>query len=358
MAENNQTQNKGLIPLMAHDPSFIAKSPAMIKRFEGVLGKAAPAFLSGIVAATQANKLLADPERTDQASLFAAGMVGATLNLSFVPSLGQAALVPYREGGKKGKVQFQIMTRGIIQLAQRSGQYRSINSGVVYSDEYDGEDLLTGEVTFHKVVGGYRDQGDDSQIVGFFAYFETVTGFKKMEYWTKESVIMHARKFSKTWDGMSGWFKKNTPWEANFVAMARKTVLKSLLNHYGPMSVDSLIAEALAKDQMVFDSDGKGSYDDNPNSSSKSEAEQEPEAPATEAQKMARSRSKGMDGLRQAMSKPEAPAPEEVVDVQEEPQPAPEAPEPDAPEGDDLFAEDEDLGSDPNSQFDPYNVPF
>ena len=58
------------------------------------------------------------------------------------------------------------------------------------------------------------------------------------------------------------------------------------------------------------------------------------------------------------MSKPETPAPEEVVDVQEEPQPAPEAPEPDAPEGDDLFAEDEDLGSDPNNQFDPYNVPF
>lgn len=284
-SKNNQKSlaksGDAIRPLMAHDPSFIAKSPAMIKRFEAVIGKAAPAFLAGIVAATQANSLLSDPKTTDQSSLFAGGLVGATLNLSFVPSLGQAALVPY-----KGKVQFMIMTRGMIQLAQRSGQYRNINSDAVYSDEYDDEDILSGELKIHRVVGGFRDQGDESQIIGFFAYIETVTGFKKTEYWTREEVINHAKKFSKTFDDRMNGFKPNTPWADNFVAMAKKTVLKSLLNHYGPMSVDSVLADALQKDQMVFDATGNGSYEDNPRNDEAVETnvdvEEETSAPAEE----------------------------------------------------------------------------
>lgn len=249
--------------ISAMNPAAIAKTPAMVRRFEEVIGKAAPAFLAGIVAATQANSVLSDPQATDQPSLFAAGLTGATLNLSFVPSLGQASLVPFREKGGRNKVQFQLMTRGMIQLAQRSGQYRNINTGKVYSDEYDGEDLLTGEVRFHRVDGGYRDQGNDSEVIGYFAYIETVTGFRKTVYWTKTDIINHAKKFSKSWSKRDQAFIPYTPWADHFDAMAEKTVLKYLLNHYGPMSVDSVLAEALRKDQQVFDSEGNGSYEDN-----------------------------------------------------------------------------------------------
>lgn len=229
----------------------MASSPAVQKRFADVLGDKAPAFIAGVVGAANTNRDLAS---ADPNSVFASAMVAATLNLSCVPSLGQAALVPYKNNGVM-YAQFQVMTRGLIQLAQRTGQYRNINAGDVYEDEFLGSDLLTGEVQFKRVPGGFRDQGDEEKIIGYFAYIETVTGFKKTEYWTKEEVIHHRNKFAKS---------KNGPWSTNFNAMARKTVLKSLLNHYGPMSVDSQLATAIEDDQKVYNSNGEGEYLDNP----------------------------------------------------------------------------------------------
>ena len=229
----------------------MASSPAVQKRFADVLGDKAPAFLAGVIGAVNTNKQLtaADPN-----SVLASAMVAATLNLSCVPSLGQAALVPYKNNGKM-YAQFQVMTRGLIQLAQRTGQYRNINAGDVYEDEFLASDILTGEVQFKSVQGGFRDQGDEEKIIGYFAYIETVTGFKKTEYWTKEAVMHHRDKFAKS---------QNGPWSTNFNAMARKTVLKSLLNHYGPMSVDSQLATAIEDDQKVYNSNGEGEYLDNP----------------------------------------------------------------------------------------------
>lgn len=230
----------------------MASSPAVQKRFADVLGDKAPAFLAGVIGAVNTNK---DLTAADPNSVLASAMVAATLNLSCVPSLGQAALVPYKNNGVM-YAQFQVMTRGLIQLAQRTGQYRNINAGEVYEDEFQGDDLLTGEVYFQRVKGGYRDQGQRNKIVGYFAYIETVTGFKKTEYWTKADIEVHRDRFSKA--------RFNGPWKDNFDAMAKKTVLKSLLNHYGPMSVDSQLATAIEDDQKVYNADGEGEYLDNP----------------------------------------------------------------------------------------------
>lgn len=241
----------------------VASSPDMQSRFREVLGAKAPAFISGVISAVNTNSAL---QNADPNSVLGSAMVAATLNLSCVPSLGQSALVPYG-----GNCQFQIMTRGLVQLAQRTGQYRTINTGCVYEDEYEGEDLLSGEVKFHRVRGGMRDNGAVDKIVGYFAYIETVTGFRHTEYWTKEDVVNHAVRFSKTaFVDNRGIvrFKEGTPWASFFDRMAEKTVLKSCLNHYGPMSVDSVIADAIAKDQMVFDTNGNGSFSDNPNNGS------------------------------------------------------------------------------------------
>lgn len=223
-------------------------SPANQRRFQDVLGEKAPAFIASVLGAVNNNSAL---QKAEPSSVFGAAMIAATLNLSVVPTLGQAAIVPYGNNA-----QFQVMVRGLVQLAQRTGLYRNINAGEVYEDEYDGEDLLTGEVTFHRVNGGYRDNGQIDKIVGYFAFFETTTGFRKTEYWTKADIINHAKRYSKSFN--------NGPWQTNFDSMARKTVLKSLLNHYGPMSVDSSLAQAVAKDQTVVHTDGTEGYDDNP----------------------------------------------------------------------------------------------
>lgn len=236
----------------------VAQSPMIQQKFREVLGDKAPVFIQSVVSTTQNNPALLG---ADPMSVFGSAIVAATLNLSVVPTLGQAAVVPYNVKNKKTgewekKAQFQIMTRGLVQLAQRTGLYKNINTGEVYEDEYDGKDLLTGEVRFHEVKGGYRDNGQLDKIVGYFAYMETTTGFRKVEYWSMDDVINHGKRYSKSFE--SG------PWRDNFPAMAKKTVLKSLLNHYGPMSVDSALAQAITKDQMVNDGKGNDSYEDNP----------------------------------------------------------------------------------------------
>lgn len=230
----------------------LSSSPLIQGKFKDVLGDKAPAFIASVVGAVNSNYAL---QKADPTSVFAAAMIAATLNLSVVPTLGQAAIVPYKDKGAM-KAQFQIMVRGIVQLAQRTGQYKNINAGEVYEDEYKGYDLLTGDVNIVPMSNGQRDHGERDKIVGYFAYIETVTGFKKVEYWSKAQVEAHAMRYSKSY--------QNGPWRDNFDAMAKKTVLKSLINHYGPMSVDTDLAQALQKDQLVVDADGNESYADNP----------------------------------------------------------------------------------------------
>ena len=230
----------------------LSSSPLIQGKFKDVLGDKAPAFIASVVGAVNSNYAL---QKSDPTSVFAAAMIAATLNLSVVPTLGQAAIVPYKDKGVM-KAQFQIMVRGIVQLAQRTGQYKNINAGEVYEDEYKGYDLLTGDVNIVPMSNGQRDHGERCKIVGYFAYIETVTGFKKVEYWSKAQVEAHAMRYSKSY--------QNGPWRDNFDAMAKKTVLKSLINHYGPMSVDTDLAQALQKDQLVVDAEGNESYADNP----------------------------------------------------------------------------------------------
>jgi len=230
----------------------LSSSPLIQGKFKDVLGDKAPAFIASVVGAVNSNYAL---QKSDPTSVFAAAMIAATLNLSVVPTLGQAAIVPYKDKGVM-KAQFQIMVRGIVQLAQRTGQYKNINAGEVYEDEYKGYDLLTGDVNIVPMFNGQRDHGERDKIVGYFAYIETVTGFKKVEYWSKAQVEAHAMRYSKSY--------QNGPWRDNFDAMSKKTVLKSLINHYGPMSVDTDLAQALQKDQLVVDADGNESYADNP----------------------------------------------------------------------------------------------
>ena len=63
----------------------------------------------------------------------------ASLNLPIVKSLGFAYVVPY-----KNEPTFIVGYKGLIQLAQRTGQYKTINSGVVYEGELVGHNKLSG----------------------------------------------------------------------------------------------------------------------------------------------------------------------------------------------------------------------
>lgn len=141
----------------------------------------------------------------------------ASLDLPIVKSLGFAYVVSY-----KNTPTFIVGYKGLIQLAQRTGQYKTINAGVVYEGEYQGYDKLSGMVD----ISGERT-GDNA--VGYFAYFKLINGFEKMLYMTKEEVTEWRAKYSKTKSDA-------TPWAKEFDKMAMKTCLRRLISGYGVMS--------------------------------------------------------------------------------------------------------------------------
>ena len=88
-------------------------------RFKEILGKKAPGFISSIVAVANSNTLL---QKAEPQSIMNAAVVAATLDLPINPNLGFAYVVPYGN-----QAQFQMGWRGFVQLAMRSGQYKTIN---------------------------------------------------------------------------------------------------------------------------------------------------------------------------------------------------------------------------------------
>ncbi|MBY5033872.1 recombinase RecT [Streptococcus gallolyticus] len=190
-------------------------APNIQKTFNNVWKGAGAQFATSILSVIQGSNAL---KSASNESIMTAAMKAAVLNLPIEPSLGRAYLVPY-----KGQAQFQLGYKGLIELAQRSGQYRSINAGVVYKAQFKSYDPFfeTLEVDFSQ---------PQDEVVGYFASFELLNGFRKIAYWTKTEVYNHGKKFSKTFN--------NGPWETDFDAMARKTVLKNILSTYGPLSVE------------------------------------------------------------------------------------------------------------------------
>lgn len=143
-----------------------------------------------------------------------------SLNLPINKQMGFAYIIPYNNVPT-----FQLGYKGYIQLCMRSGIYKTIHTDAVYEGELAGVDKLTGEID----LSGEKT-GDN--IIGYFAYMETVNGFKKCLYWDKDKVIRHAGRFSRSFQ------KGSDIWKDFFDEMAQKTVLRNLLSKYGLMSVE------------------------------------------------------------------------------------------------------------------------
>ncbi len=108
----------------------LANSTALQDNFKQVLGKRAPQFISSVLTLVNDNYAL---KKVDPVSVFNAAKIAAVLNLPINPNLGYMYIVPYNH-----TAQAQIGYKGLIQLAQRSGQYKHLNAVPVYADEFKG----------------------------------------------------------------------------------------------------------------------------------------------------------------------------------------------------------------------------
>ena len=231
------------------------------RRFNEILGNKANQFTASIVNAVSTNNQL---QKCDANSIMSAAFVAASFDLPIDSNLGFSAIVPYKD-----KAQFQMMYKGFIQLAIRSGQYKSMNYAEVYEDELKTYNPITKEVEFvtEYRADSQRQKGETSKVVGYYAWLELLNGFKQGLYMTMDEVKNHASTYSASYkrDIQKGW--KSSKWSTDFDAMAKKTVIKLLLSKWGVLSID--MQKAIELDQQVFNKDGDGSYADNPENAEK-----------------------------------------------------------------------------------------
>lgn len=230
-------------------------NPRTQSYLESVLATKKNSFVNNISSLVANNATL---QACEPLSVIYAGIKATALDLPLDPNLGFAYVIPY-QNRKTGKTeaQFQIGTKGFIQLAIRSGQYRTINVTDIKEGELKDFDLLAGEMRFEA-----SQSRETLPTVGYAAFIRLTNGFEKTVYMTKAEVEAHAYEYSQTYkaDKDKGW--TSSQWSKHFDAMARKTALKRLLSGFGILSVE--MQQAITADQAVFSStDGAPRYADN-----------------------------------------------------------------------------------------------
>ena len=214
----NQIAKADAFKSVINDPSFRNQIKASVKENAG-------AFMASMLDLYNGST---DLQACDPMAVANECLKGAVLNLPIVKALGFAYVVPY-----KGKPTFTIGYKGLIQLAQRTGQYRIINADLVYDGELQSRNKLKGEIDL-------SGEKLNNNVIGYFAHIELMSGFSKTLYMSKQEVDDWAKKYSPSRSS------KYSPWQTEFDKMALKTVLRRLISTYGAMTTE--IFKALETD--------------------------------------------------------------------------------------------------------------
>lgn len=250
------TVSNSLVAKKTTFSTFITSDAIKTKVNQMVAGRDGAKFITSLISLVSNNPMLAECEHS---TILSSALLGESLKLSPSPQLGQYYMVPFNDNKNGRKVaQFQIGYKGYIQLAMRSGQYRDLDVIEVREGEYKGKDAFTGKAKVEFIE-------DDNErlklpIIGYFAYFELLNGFRKSLYWTKEKMEQHALTYSQAYktDVKKGW--NMSFWSKDFDAMAFKTMLRQLISKWGIMSVE--FQTAYTNDMGVIENDGNANFVD------------------------------------------------------------------------------------------------
>lgn len=220
------------------------KSPDIYTKIQEMLGRKPDSYITSVMQVLESNSMLAN---VNADSITGAVFTACAMNLPLNNNLGLAYIVPF-----KGAAQLQVGYKGFIQLAQRTGQIKSINAIAVYDTDNDEKVLkrLTSLIP-QKVVGN---------VIGYTARLETITGFVAHVTMTSDELWDHAYKYSQTYKSAQNKGQNYSVWHQNFDAMAKKTVIKALMK-YCPLSVE--LQTAIESDRGVIGENGNIQYPDN-----------------------------------------------------------------------------------------------
>ena len=216
----------------------ILDGEGMRKRFDELLGKRAPQFISSIISVVNADPQLQKAMYESPNTVVQAALKAAMYDLPIDPSLGYAYIVAFNNKKKdadgnafwRTEASFIMGYKGMTQLAVRSGVYSRIPDAVdVREGELKKYDRLTGDMEFEWVED--EDEREKLPIIGYAGYFRLLNGAEKMVYMTKKQIEHHEEKNRKGKYQSKGW-------REDFDAMAKKTVIRRLIGKYGLMSID------------------------------------------------------------------------------------------------------------------------
>lgn len=223
----------------------------MRKRFDELLGKRTPQFVSSIVSMVNADKNLQQAFYESPMTVIQASLKAAMFDLPIDQSLGYAYIVPFKNykkdlGTKKMEATFILGWKGMHQLALRTGAYKTINVVDVREGELKSYNRLTEEVKIDFIED--EDARDALPVIGYVGYYRLVNGAEKTVYMSTKAIAAHEKKFRK------GEFQ-GKGWRDDWDAMARKTVYRILIGKWGVMSIDyqtrgegEQLADAIAAD--------------------------------------------------------------------------------------------------------------
>lgn len=258
----------------AQKPSFgmTINSEGYKRMINQTLGdpKKAARFVTAITSAVTTNPAL---QNCDAKTIVSAGLLGETLNLSPSPQLGQYYLVPF-EDRKNGRTvaQFQIGYKGLLALAQNTGEYKRINAMSIKEGELICYNPFDDEIELKYIDD--EELRESLPTIGYYSMFEYRNGFKKILYWSKKKMQKHAETYSKSY---AGDVKRGTAysfWAKDFDAMAIKTMLRQLISKWGYISTE--MQKAYEADMGVINQDGTYDYIDSPVAENTAAPEQNP----------------------------------------------------------------------------------
>lgn len=240
------------------------------KRFDELLGKRSPQFISSIVSLMNADSALMDAFHDAPVTIIQSALQAASFDLPINPALGYAYIVPFRNSKRnRMEASFIMGYKGMLQLALRTGVYKRINVVDVRAGELKSYDRLREDIELEFIED--EDEREKAPVIGYVGYFQMINGMEKTIYMTVKQLEAHEKKF-RHGNYMSRGWKENPD------AMMRKTIMRKLIGKWGLMSVTyqsadpSVLRAAQAIATGTFDDEDKPDYVVDVNASEAEEA--------------------------------------------------------------------------------------
>jgi recombination protein RecT len=206
-------------------------------RFNDLLGKRTPQFVSSLVSLVNADVNLQQAFYEAPMTVIQSALKAASFDLPIDQNLGYAYIVPFKNSkknedgtwSKKMEASFILGWKGMHQLALRTGAYKTINVIDIREGELKNYNRLTEEVDIEFIED--ENEREQKAIIGYVGYYRLVNGAEKTIYMTIKQIENHEKKNRK-----GDYMGKG--WRDDFDAMARKTVYRRLIGKWGVMSID------------------------------------------------------------------------------------------------------------------------